>query len=83
MAKANNKVQFRAQIPAHLDFLVRVIAPLMNSGKDWNLSDITEQALIDWLNKPENAKLIKRHKLIEAAKQKEFEWPKDSGIAES
>jgi D-alanyl-D-alanine dipeptidase len=65
MADAKN-IQFRGQVPPDVDFLIRAIAPLKNSGKDWSVSDVLTEALVDWLKKPENQALVKRHNIIEA-----------------
>lgn len=59
-------LQFRAQVPRDVDFLIRAITPLKNSGKDWSLSDVTTEALQDWLRKPENRRLIRTHNLLHA-----------------
>ncbi|MBD1997296.1 hypothetical protein H6F88_30080 [Oculatella sp. FACHB-28] len=61
---------FRAYIPPRIDFLIRAIVPLKNSGKDWNLSDVLTEALEDWLNKAENRALIERHNLEQALREK-------------
>lgn len=70
-------IQFRGQIPPHIDFVVRAIAPLKNSGRDWNLSDVATEALVDWLKKPENKALIEKHKILEALDDKGLEAPKN------
>lgn len=65
-------VQFRAQILAEIDFLVKAIAPLKNTGRDWSVGDIATEALLEWLYKPENSELIKQHSLVEALKRREL-----------
>lgn len=66
-------VQFRAQLPQDIDFLIRAIVPFKNAGKDWTISDIAQEALIEWLRKPENRELIERHNILEALKQRGLE----------
>lgn len=63
-------VQFRAQVPPDIDFLIRAIAPLKNSGKDWSISDVATEALIDWLKKPENQALVEEHNLVQALQRR-------------
>lgn len=69
MAKAKT-VQFRAQLPLDIDFLVRAILPFKNSGKDWSLSDIAVEALTEWLQKPENRELVESHNLLEGLQRR-------------
>ena len=69
MAKAK-VVQFRAQVPQDIDFLIRAIAPLKNAGKDWTLSDVAVEALAEWLRKPENRELVEAHNLLEALQRR-------------
>lgn len=63
-------VQFRAQVPRDVDFLVRALVPLKNTGKDWTLSDVATEALADWLRKPENKQLIEEHNLLQALERR-------------
>lgn len=67
-------IQFRAQVPPEVDVLVRAIAPLKNpadnDGKEWSISDIATEALMEWLRKPENRQLIEDHNLIKALEQR-------------
>ena len=60
---ARNTEELRAYLPKVLKQLVKAIAGLKNGGQDWTLSDITTEALVDWLHKPENLELIKHHNL--------------------
>lgn len=69
MAKAKT-VQFRAQVPLDIDFLIRAILPFKNSGKDWSLSDIAVEALTEWLQKPENRELVEAHNLLEGLQRR-------------
>lgn len=69
MAKAK-AVQFRAQVSPDIDFLIRAIVPFKNAGKDWTISDIVVEALIDWLQKPENRELVKSHNLLEGLQRR-------------
>lgn len=70
--------EFRTRIPHHLNFLIRAITPLKNTGKDWNYSDVATEAFTDWLKKPENVALIKQHKLLTALKERGIEMPKSN-----
>jgi hypothetical protein len=63
MAKTKN-VQFRAQVPVDIDFLIRAILPFKNAGKDWTISDIVVEAFVEWLRKPENRELVEAHNLL-------------------
>ena len=69
MAKTKN-VQFRAQVPVDVDFLIRAISPFKNSGKDWTVSDIVVESLIEWLRKPENRELVEAHNLLDALERR-------------
>jgi len=60
---ARNTEELRAYPPKVLKQLVKAIAGLKNGGQDWTISDITTEALVDWLHKPENLELIKHHNL--------------------
>lgn len=63
-------VQFRAQVPRDIEFLIRAIVPLKSEGKDWTISDVTTEALIDWLKKPENRLLVEQHNLLQALERR-------------
>ena len=63
-------IQFRAQVPPDVDFLLRAIAPLKNSGRDWTISDVATEALMDWLRKPENQALVEQHSLLQALERR-------------
>jgi hypothetical protein len=63
-------VQFRAQVRPDVDFLVRAIIPLKNAGKDWSVSDIANEALTEWLQKPENQELVESHNLLDALERR-------------
>lgn len=60
---AKNTDEIRAYPPKGLKQLVKAIAGLKNGGRDWTISDITTEALVDWLHKPENIELIRHHNL--------------------
>ncbi|MBW4422254.1 MAG: hypothetical protein KME13_24070 [Myxacorys californica WJT36-NPBG1] len=60
---AKNTDEIRAYPPKVLKQLVKAIAGLKNGGRDWTISDITTEALVDWLKKPENLELIQHHNL--------------------
>lgn len=70
MASDEKTVQFRAQVPASIDFLIRALVPLKNTGKDWTIGDVATEALIEWLLKPENKELVERHSLLEALERR-------------
>lgn len=73
-------IQFRAQLPPDLDLMIRAIAPLKNSGRDWTLSEIAVEAFTDWLKKPENQRLIQQHNLLQALRDRGFDTaPYDAG----
>ncbi len=55
--------EIRAYVRPELKRLVKAIAGLKNTGRDWTISDCVNEALEDWLKKPENQDLIKRHNL--------------------
>jgi hypothetical protein len=56
-------VEVRAYVRPNLRRLLKAIAGLKNSGKDWTVSDCIAVALFDWLLKPENQALINEHNL--------------------
>lgn len=56
-----DKKEFRGYVPTEVNRKIRALVAL----KDTNLSDVLTEALQDWLNKPENQKLIKKHNLEE------------------
>jgi hypothetical protein len=70
MASEEKSVQFRAQVPMSIDFLIRALVPLKNAGKDWTIGDIATEALTEWLLKPENRELVERHSLLEALERR-------------
>jgi hypothetical protein len=57
------KSEIRVSVPSDLKRLVKSLAGLKNSGRDWTLSDCVIEALELWLNQPEQQELIKRHNL--------------------
>lgn len=59
------KKEIRVYIPNDMDRLIRALSVLKNGDKDWSLSAITEEAFSEWLQKPENQALIKKHRLDE------------------
>lgn len=54
------KAMFRGQINEELDRLVRTVVAI----RRLSLAELTEQALEDWLDRPENQEIIEKHKLI-------------------
>ena len=59
MLMAKDKTMFRAYAPGTEVRLIKVLAEI----KQTSLSDILAEALKDWLSKPENQELIKKHNL--------------------
>ncbi|MEH1843760.1 MAG: hypothetical protein V7L25_01770 [Nostoc sp.] len=55
----SEKKELRGYVSPKLNRLFRAVVTL----KDKNLSDRIAEALEDWLNKPENQELIKKHNL--------------------
>ncbi|MEH1932836.1 MAG: hypothetical protein V7L14_03720 [Nostoc sp.] len=55
----SEKKELRGYVSPELNRLFRAVVAL----KDKNLSDSIAEALEDWLNKPENQELIKKHNL--------------------
>lgn len=53
--------EIRAYVPVELKRLIKAIAGVKNTNRDWTISDIVEEALREWLKKPENQELIQRH----------------------
>lgn len=60
MAKGS---EIRAYVPVNLKRVVKAIAGLKNTGRDWTISDCVIEALEVWLELPEQQELIKRHSL--------------------
>ena len=52
-----NKVIFRGKFPADVALNVRLISELQQK----NLSEVLNEALHDWLQRPENQELAKKH----------------------
>lgn len=55
--------EIRAYVRPELKRLLKALAGLKNTGKDWTMSDCVTEAIEDWLLKPENQELIARHNL--------------------
>ncbi|MBG1242597.1 MULTISPECIES: hypothetical protein [unclassified Nostoc] len=55
----SEKKELRGYVSPELNRLFRAVVAL----KDKNLSDTIAEALEDWLNKPENQEIIKKHNL--------------------
>ena len=60
---AKNTEELRAYVAPDLKRRIKAIVGLKNSGRDWTMSDIVAESLEDWLTKPENLALTKKHKL--------------------
>ncbi|MGF1490933.1 MAG: hypothetical protein ACFBSC_00445 [Microcoleaceae cyanobacterium] len=69
MAK-HKTVQFRAQLPEDIDFLIRAITPFKNADRDWKLSDVVLEALVEWLRKPENREIVEVHNILEGLERR-------------
>ncbi|HYX16785.1 MAG TPA: hypothetical protein VE944_21035 [Nostoc sp.] len=54
-----DKKELRGYVPNDINRLFRAVVAL----KDTNLSDALTEAVEDWLKKPENQALIKKHNL--------------------
>lgn len=65
LAEVAKREEIRAYVEPELKRTIKAIAGLKNGGRDWSISDVVSEALEDWLKKPENAEIIKRHKLDE------------------
>ena len=50
---------FRGQVNEELDRLVRTVIAI----RRLSLAELTEQALEDWLKRPENQEIIDKHRL--------------------
>lgn len=57
-----DKEEIRGYVPSELRRLLRAVVAL-KTDKDWNVSDALTEAVGDWLDKPENRELIKKHRL--------------------
>lgn len=60
------KTEMRAYVPISIDQLFRAVIEKKNDEdqlRRWTLSDGVTEALVDWLNKPENQAVIQRHQL--------------------
>jgi hypothetical protein len=55
----SDKKELRGYVPGNISKLFRAVAVL----KDVNLSDALAEAVCDWLKKPENHEIIKKHNL--------------------
>lgn len=56
------KEEIRGYVPSELRRLLKAVVAL-KTDKDWNVSDALTEAVGDWLDKPENRELIKKHRL--------------------
>lgn len=59
---ADKKEEIRGYVPVDLRRLLRAVVSL-RMDKDWTVSDALEEAIRDWLTKPENQQIIERHRL--------------------
>lgn len=59
MRLMSKKVMFRGQVDEELDQKVRAVVVL----RRLSLSEITQQALEEWLRQPENQEIIEKHNL--------------------
>jgi hypothetical protein len=63
--------EIRAYVRPNLKRLIKAMAGLKNTGRDWTISDCVVEALEDWIQKPENQELIKQHNLEIDSESKE------------
>ena len=56
---SDKKKEIRGYIPTEQNKIFRAVVTL----KDANLSDSLQEAIADWLNKPENKEIIEKHNL--------------------
>lgn len=61
--KQSKENELRAYVSRNLKSMIKAITGLKNGGRDWTISDITTEALAEWLHKPENLEIIERHNL--------------------
>jgi hypothetical protein len=61
--------EIRAYVKPEVKRLVKAVAGLKNTGRDWTISDCVNEAIEDWLQKPENQELIQEHRLDKVAVQ--------------
>lgn len=63
MPAGEGKRVIRGSIDAETYRRVKELLGFKNGGKDWNYGDAIEEALQDWLKRPENVKLMKEHNI--------------------
>jgi hypothetical protein len=59
-----DKEEVRGYVPSELRRLLKAVVAL-KIDKDWTVSDALEEAISDWLRKPENQAIIEKHRLDE------------------
>jgi hypothetical protein len=55
--------EIRAYVRPELKRLIKAIAGLKNTNRDWTISDCVIEALELWLQQPEQQELIRKHSL--------------------
>lgn len=61
MRLMKNKAMFRGQIDEKLDQMVRAIVVLKRS----TLADAAQEALEEWVKRPENQKIVEKYNLLD------------------
>ena len=57
--------EIRASMTPELKRLMKALAGLRNTGREWTMSECVSEAIYDWIKKPENQELIKKHHLLD------------------
>lgn len=55
--------EIRVSMTFELKRLIKALAGLRNTGRDWTMGECVTEAIEDWIQKPENQELIKKHSL--------------------
>ena len=55
--------EIRVSMSFELKRLIKALAGLRNTGRDWTMCECVTEAIEDWIKKPENQELIKKHSL--------------------
>lgn len=63
-----DKEEIRGYIPAELRRVMRAVIAL-RMDKDLSMGDVLEEAIGEWLDKPENRELIERHRLRDMSRE--------------
>ena len=55
--------EIRVSMSFELKRLIKALAGLRNTGRDWTMGECVTEAIEDWIKKPENQELIRKHSL--------------------